>query len=160
MVDLSEQENVLVLIHERKLKILYDAFGLLCFLSLGLVLINSSHFFILTDDELASGWFTASVGSLFCLLMILTNQHTTKWKFDRTSSSFTVEYKGILGSKRSQFLLSEIESVKIAYLNSENASISIIGESFNRVSVSNVPRAKVEAYTSTIKKFLNLDSTS
>ena len=125
MIDLRESKDYLIIIRESRNKLLQHMFGLSSFLALGLVLINPSTKLSLTYSDLMSGWFTAILGTIFCLLMLFTHEHTSKWIFDRTSSSLTVEHKTINGCRHFEFPLEQIKSIRVIYLSDERTEIFI-----------------------------------
>lgn len=153
MVNLQENEDVLTLSCENKFKVFYDAMGLACFFILGLALIHPYNGLNLTDDELTAGWFTALGGIGFCILMLFTHEHTSRWIFDRKSSYFFVEYQGITGCRRFKSPLEQIRSVKVTHLNTGSTEIVLPDL---ELSMGKIPLETVSSYAETIKDFLNL----
>lgn len=156
MVKLQESENVLILICEDKSKLFYDAFGLVSFLFLGLLLIYPYRGFNLTDEDLIWGWFTALVGIILCLSLILTKEHTSKWTFDKKISCLVIEYQGLVGCRRFEFPLEQIQSIKVIYLSAGGTEIILPELKPVPISIGEIPVEQVNNYAKAIMNFLDL----
>lgn len=155
MVKLEESETTLVFIRKDKSQLFYDLFGLVSFLLLGLWLIHPGSL-NLTDEDLIWGWFTALVGIILCLSLILTKEHTRRWIFDKRMSCLIIEYKGLAGCRRFEFPLKQIHSVKVIYLRTGGAEIILPESKPISVSIGEISVEKVNDYEKTIMNFLNI----
>jgi hypothetical protein len=160
MVDLQESEDVLILIRGDKSKLFYDLFGLVSFLFLGVLLINPYKGLNLRDEDLIWGWFTAALGIILCLTLVLTKEHTSKWTFDKRTSCLMIEYQGLGGSRCFEFPLEQIQSVKVIYSRTGNAQILLPELKPVPISMGKIPLERVNSYAKTITNFLELDSSN
>ena len=157
MINLEENKDVIIVTRENKLRLFYDMFGLLSFIVLGLVLINPRIVSTIEYNDLISGWFTASLGSFFCLLMLFSQDHTSRWIFDKISSHLVVEHKRINGSRHFEFPLERIKSIQVTYLSDGGAEIIFPDTSPAPISIGTIPTDRVDIYVRVIKKFLDLN---
>jgi hypothetical protein len=157
MVDLQESENVLVLIRKDKPKLFYDAFGMVLFLILRLSLINPHQNLNLTNDDLLISRFTALGGIIFCLLFVLTGEHTSRWTFDKNLFRLMVEHQGLIRCRRFEYPLEQIRSVKVLYPTTGKVQIIFPDLEPVPLSIEKIPVEKVNGYAKLIKNFLTLD---
>lgn len=158
MIILEEEDNnLIILASENKFSLFYDMFGLLSFATLGLVLINPNVVSNLEYGDLMSGWFTSLLGSLFCLLMLFTKEHTRRWIFNKKLSCFIIEHQRINGCRRFEFPLEQIESIKISYLSNQESEIIFPDLKPVPISIGMIPTKEVYAYVKVLKNFLDLN---
>jgi hypothetical protein len=158
MINLQKSNDVLIITREDKSKLFYDLFGLTCCMVLGIsLLVDPKLGQSLTGTiDLASAWYTAVVGILFCLLMLFTKEHTRIWTFDKVSLSLILECKTLI--YRRQFItpFDRIQSVKKAYLETSGIEIIIDVTDSYPIEIRQIPVQEIDGYLKTINDFLGL----
>jgi hypothetical protein len=92
MMNLQKSNDTLIITREDKSSLLYDLFGLTCFVILGIsLLVDPKLGQSWTGTDLASAWYTALCGILLCSVLVSTKYHTRIWTFDKASSSLVLQ---------------------------------------------------------------------
>ena len=158
MINLQKNNDILTITREDKSSLLYDLFGLTCFVMLWIaLLIDPKLGQSLTGTiDLASAWYTAIGGIMFCLLILFTKEHTRIWTFDKFSLTLTLECKTLIYRRRFITPFDHIQSVKRTYLEPSGMEIIInVLESYP-IEISEIPIQEIDEYLKTINDFLGL----
>ncbi len=158
MMNLEKIENLLTITCEDKKPIWIDSIVLLFCIIFGLILANSGSKLNLSNEDLLSSWFTVSVGGTLIFTLLMTKEYRSRWIFDKNSAKFIVEYNSLSGCRRFEFILEQIQNVKIIHSNSVDAMI-LLPDINPPISMPDIPIHMVSEYVKTIENFLNLSDT-
>lgn len=158
MINLRKSNDTLIITREDKSSLLYDLFGLTCFAILWIALFidPKSGQSLTGTTDLASAWYTAIVGILFCLFMIFTKEHTRVWTFDKVPLSLVLECKTLIYCRRFVIPFDRIQSVKKTCLKNNGIEIIINDLESYLIDTRLTSSQEVDEYVKTINDFLGL----
>jgi hypothetical protein len=157
MMNLEKSNDTLIITCEDKSSLLYDLFGLTCFVILGIsLLVDPKLGQSWTGTDLASAWYTALGGIMLCSVLVSTKDHTRIWTFDKVSSSLVLQCKTLIYCRRFTIPFDRIQSVKRTHLKDSGIEIIVNDLESYLIETQPISVQKTDEYVKIINNFLNL----
>jgi hypothetical protein len=158
MIALQKSNDILIITCEDKSSLFYDLFGLTCCIVLAIaLLIDPKLGQSLTGTiDLASAWYTAIGGIMFCMVMLFSKEHTRIWTFDKVSSSLKLECKTPIYCRRFTIPFDRIQSVKKSHLKTNGIEIIVNDLESYLIDTRLISAQETDEYVKTIVEFLCL----